>query len=333
MALLQISEPGMSPSPHEHRLAVGIDLGTTNSCVAVMEGGEPKVIANAEGFRTTPSVVAFAKSGERLVGLVPIERLVAAAPDTPVHELATAPERAAPEDDLEQAARRAARAGQRAVAVVDETGRFHGLVPAEALLRVLELQHEEDMARLGGFLSRAAVARLASEEAVARRLWHRLPWLAIGLVGAMGLALIVASFEGQLRKEVLLAFFVPAVVYMADSVGTQTETVVIRGLSLGIPVRDVVARELATGLLIGVLIGSAFFLFTLVAWGNSRVAATVAIALVVSCSVATVVAMALPYSLARLGLDPAFGSGPLATVIQDLLSIAAYFAVAVALVP
>ena len=49
---------------------IGIDLGTTNSCVAVMEGGEPKVIPNAEGFRTTPSVVAFTKSGERLVGLV-----------------------------------------------------------------------------------------------------------------------------------------------------------------------------------------------------------------------------------------------------------------------
>ena len=49
---------------------IGIDLGTTNSCVAVMEGGEPVVIANAEGGRTTPSVVAFAKSGERMVGQV-----------------------------------------------------------------------------------------------------------------------------------------------------------------------------------------------------------------------------------------------------------------------
>src|ERR1700709_1522425 len=48
--------------------AVGIDLGTTNSVVAVLEGGEPTVIANAEGGRTTPSVVAFAKSGEPLVG-------------------------------------------------------------------------------------------------------------------------------------------------------------------------------------------------------------------------------------------------------------------------
>ncbi|HEU0169246.1 MAG TPA: Hsp70 family protein, partial [Chloroflexota bacterium] len=49
---------------------IGIDLGTTNSCVAVMEGGEPTVIPNSEGARTTPSVVAFSKSGERLVGQV-----------------------------------------------------------------------------------------------------------------------------------------------------------------------------------------------------------------------------------------------------------------------
>ncbi|MBR5093781.1 MAG: Hsp70 family protein, partial [Oscillospiraceae bacterium] len=49
---------------------IGIDLGTTNSCVAVLEGGEPVVIANAEGARTTPSVVAFAKTGERMVGQV-----------------------------------------------------------------------------------------------------------------------------------------------------------------------------------------------------------------------------------------------------------------------
>ncbi|MFM7133141.1 MAG: Hsp70 family protein, partial [Planctomycetota bacterium] len=47
---------------------IGIDLGTTNSCVAIMEGGQPKVLINAQGNRTTPSVVAFTDKGERLVG-------------------------------------------------------------------------------------------------------------------------------------------------------------------------------------------------------------------------------------------------------------------------
>ena len=62
---------------------IGIDLGTTNSCVAVMEGGEPTVIANAEGARTTPSVVAFTKTGERLVGQV-AKRQAVANPDRTV---------------------------------------------------------------------------------------------------------------------------------------------------------------------------------------------------------------------------------------------------------
>ena len=48
---------------------IGIDLGTTNSCVAIMEGSNPKVIENSEGGRTTPSIVAFTEDGERLVGL------------------------------------------------------------------------------------------------------------------------------------------------------------------------------------------------------------------------------------------------------------------------
>ena len=65
---------------------IGIDLGTTNSCVAIMEGGEPTVITNAEGSRTTPSVVGFSKDGERLVGQV-AKRQAVANPDNTIRSI------------------------------------------------------------------------------------------------------------------------------------------------------------------------------------------------------------------------------------------------------
>src|SRR5918999_4449195 len=65
---------------------VGIDLGTTNSVVAVLEGGEPVVIPNAEGSRTTPSVVAFTKNGERLVG-APAKRQAIINPENTIYSI------------------------------------------------------------------------------------------------------------------------------------------------------------------------------------------------------------------------------------------------------
>ena len=155
----------------------------------------------------------------------------------------------------------------------------------------------------------------------------------MGLAGAMVATVLVGAFEKRLESNVLLAFFVPGIVYMADAVGTQTEAVLIRAMSAGVSVRSILGRELASGLVIGAVIGSAFFAFSLVGWGDVHVALAVGLALWASCSIATLVAVALPALLQRIGLDPAFGSGPISTVVQDILSIAVYFALVVAIVP
>ena len=161
-----------------------------------------------------------------------------------------------------------------------------------------------------------------------RRLWHRLPWLILGLIGAMASAVLVGAFEEQLESQVLLAFFLPGVIYMADAVGTQTETILIRGLRRTFACPSVIRGELVTGLVIGLLIGILFFPFALIGWGDEGVALGVSLALFASCSLAPSAATALPWIIQRLGADPAFGSGPLATIIQDLLSIAVYLAIA-----
>lgn len=232
--------------------------------------------------------------------------------------------------DQEVAAWQAAQRGEPVLAVAGDQGRFLGLIPPERMLAVLLWEHDEDMARLGGFVHDAAEARRASREPVLRRFWHRLPWLIVGLCGALLATEIVGSFEERLRSNIALAFFIPGIVYMADAVGTQTETLIIRGLSVGVRIGEVVRRELLTGLLVGLAISVAFLPVALWRW-EKDVAVATALALLAACATATLVAMALPWLLSRVGRDPAYGSGPLATVIQDLASILIYFAIAVPL--
>jgi magnesium transporter len=166
------------------------------------------------------------------------------------------------------------------------------------MLAVLLEELEEDLARLSGYLASTDRARSAAEEGVTLRLWHKLPWLLLGLAGAMVAAAIVGSFEEQLQEEVLLALFVPGVVYMADAVGTQTEAVIIRGIAVGVPARHVVSRELLTGLVIGVVVAAAFFPLAWEIWSEVSVAVGVALALLASCATATIVAMGLLMPLA-----------------------------------
>jgi magnesium transporter len=268
----------------------------------------------------------------RLIGLVSAERLIAGEPDARLGELADRdPPVVAPGVDQEVAAWHAVTHGESSLAVADAGGHFHGLVPPRRMLTVLLEEHDEDMARLGGYLKGSSTARSAAVEPVPRRFLHRMPWLLVGLAGAMLLAGVVGSFESRLAQNVALAFFLPGIVYMADAVGTQTETVVIRGLSVGVRMRQLVRREALTGVLVGASLAFVFLPFTLL-YGDVRVAATAALALLVACSVASLLAMALPWLLYRAGRDPAFGSGPVATVLQDLVSISVYLLLAVTLV-
>ena len=268
--------------------------------------------------------------GARLVGLVPVERLFAAEREERVGEVMDAsPPVLTPDADQEQVAWRMARGGESSVVVVDASGRFLGLIPPHRMIGVLLAEHDEDVARLGGYMASTERARQASEESLRRRLWHRLPWLLLGLVGALASAAIIGAFEEELDRNVLLAFFIPGVVYMAAAIGTQTQTVLIRGFSIGVPLRRVLVGELLSGLALSAVVAAAFLPVAAVGWGETDVAVGVAVALFASGVASTLIAIALPWAFQRLGADPAFGSGPLATVIQDLLTIGIYFAIAV----
>ncbi|WP_416061234.1 magnesium transporter [Rhodococcus indonesiensis] len=264
--------------------------------------------------------------GETLAGLVTIERLLAAPGTARMNDLMDPdPPVVYPDTAQERAAWKAVQHGEPGLAVVDGHGRFRGLIAPQQLLAVLLHEHDQDMARLGGFVHSVDAARASSVEGIRRRLWHRLPWLVVGLIGAMVSARLMQVFEAELDADLAVAYFVPGIVYLADAVGTQTEALVIRGFSVGVGIRRIVRREVLTGLSVGALLGATMLPAVLLMTGNRDLAVAVASAVLAASTIATTVAMVLPWALQRLGKDPAFGSGPLATVIQDLLSIVIYF--------
>lgn len=271
---------------------------------------------------------------KRLLGMAHMARLLAAHPERTILEAARTefPE-VRPDTDQEQVASLAISHGLTAVPVVDGERRLVGVVPPDAMFKVLRHEHVEDLHRLAGIRRETTRALEAMEAPPMRRTRDRLPWLLVGLAGSMIATLVMSWFEAALQSKIAIAFFVPAIVYLADAVGTQTEAIAVRGLSLSnTPIQNLIGGELRTGLLIGLALGALTIPFAWLMFGDVQLAIAVALSLVAAGSAATTIGLGFPWLLARLGKDPAFGSGPIATIIQDVLSLLIYFAIATLLV-
>jgi magnesium transporter len=239
------------------------------------------------------------------------------------------PPTAHPDDDQEKVAGLAVKYGISSVPVVDMSGNFLGVVPAESLISILRREHIEDLHRLTGIRNENYQARHALEAPPLQRAQDRLPWLLVGLLGSILATFVVSRFERTLEARIFVAFFVPGIVYLADAIGTQTEAIVVRGLSFNqnSSLRNLLTGELWTGLLIGFVLGGLSFPIVLVAFGNFPLAVAVALTIVTAGGVATSVGLLFPWLLYRIGKDPAFGSGPVATIVQDVTSLLIYFAI------
>jgi magnesium transporter len=267
--------------------------------------------------------------GGRLQGLVQLVDLLAAPADVSMLELIKpAPVCVHPLDDQEQVAGLAVEHQLAAVPVADREGRFLGVVPPTALITILRREHIEDLNLLVGLRHDHLRSLRAMTEAPVHRARERLPWLLVGLAGSFLATWVVSRYEETLNREVMVAFFMPAIVYLADAIGTQSEAIAVRGFSMNhVPLRRSIVGEIQTGFLIGSILGLLSLPFVLIGFGSQRLALAVAVSIFAAGGVATSIGILLPWGLERLGRDPAFGSGPVATIIQDVLSLLIYFLV------
>jgi len=228
-------------------------------------------------------------AAQHLLATVALTDVLAAAEDRLVEELMRAPAATVtPNTDQEKVASVAVHHGLRAVPVVDKDGAFIGVVPPESLILVLRREHIEDMHRFTGIRREQNNARGAIEAPPTRRVRDRLPWLLVGLFGSMIATWVMTRFEQALHARIEIAFFIPGIVYLADAIGTQTEAIAVRGLSLSHqPIRHLISGELRTGLLMGAILGMLALPGVWWIFGDLNLAISVSLALLVAGGVAT----------------------------------------------
>jgi magnesium transporter len=163
----------------------------------------------------------------------------------------------------------------------------------------------------------------------------RLPWLFASCLGGIVAFFIIGRFEESLQQVTYLAAFIPVIMGMGGNIGTQSSTIVVRGLATGrLNVNDlhqVVLKELAIGLILGFIYGLFIGAVAQMSFNSIMLAISVCSAVLCSMSVAALVGSLVPMLFARINIDPAIATGPFVTTAIDIISVYFYFIIATTL--
>lgn len=254
----------------------------------------------------------------RLRGVLSMRDLILSPPKTPIREILRRDVVTVPVDaDAEEVARIFDRYHFLALPVVDAEGRLLGIVTFDDVIDAIREEETEDMQRLVG----------VAPEDKALDPWHeslrrRLPWLLINLVTAFAAAAVVALFEGTIAKVTALAVLMPIIAGQGGNAGSQTVTVVVRGIALG-EVRPgegwrIVLKEGLLGAIHGLIIGAIVALIAYLWQGDPMLGAVVALAMIFNLIMAGVFGALIPLGLRFLGADPALASTIFLTTVTDI---------------
>ena len=282
-------------------------------------------------------------SDQKLLGVVPLRRLMSAPRDQRVRDIMRTDFISASEElDQEALAKLFSEEHLFAIPIVDHQGRMKGIVTADDIVNVVTEEASEDIQKIGGMEALdAPYLKVAMTEMVRKRGG----WLAALFIGETLTATAMSFFEKELAKAIVLGLFIPLIISSGGNSGSQATTLVIRAMALGeVTLRDwwrVIRREVAAGLTLGCMLGAIgitrILLWQEVAVATGKdlygqhyllVAITVGASLVGVVLFGTLAGAMLPFVLRRLGLDPASASAPFVATLVDVTGLIIYFTVA-----
>jgi len=232
-----------------------------------------------------------------------------------------------PHTDQEKVAILALKHNLKSIPVVDKDNRFLGTVPSDVILEILHTENVEDILRFAGVSRYNNFSDRVFQASPKILTKLRLPWLVLGLLGGLLAAQIVQFFEGSLQTNFVLAAFIPLIVYMADAVGTQTETLFIRSLVYRPDVKKYFLKEIEVSLSIALILGISLTLISYFWFKLPYIGIILGVSLFFTIVTAFLLGLLVPYFLNKLKQDPATASGPIGTIIRDILSLIIYFSI------
>jgi magnesium transporter len=264
----------------------------------------------------------------KLVGVCSLRQLVVVKPQTPLKSFMTTDVLSVQTHmDQEEVAKLVARYDILAVPVVDENNRLVGIVTVDDVIDIFREEATEDILKMAG-----VGEEFIETQSILKSTRIRLPWLFASCLGGIFAFYVIGLFEESLRRITYLAAFIPVIMGMGGNIGTQSSTIVVRGLATGrLHIRDiwsVVGKELSVGLILGLAYGLLIGSVAQLQYSTLMLALAVCLAVVCSMSVAALVGSCVPMLLARISIDPAVAAGPFVTTAIDIISVYFYFSIA-----
>ena len=271
----------------------------------------------------------------KLVGVSSLRQLVVVHPEKPLKDfMARDLVTVKPYMDREEVAKLVSKYDYLALPVVDDDNKMVGIVTVDDVIDVLHDSATEDILRMAG-----VGEDFVETQTIFRGTRIRLPWLFASFLGGVAAFFIIGGFEESLTKYTSLAAFIPVIMGMGGNIGTQSSTIVVRGLATGkINVRDfgqVVAKELAIGMILGIVYGMFIGAVASIAYREEvyflQLAVSVGLAVLSSMTVAALVGSVIPLLFEKMKIDPAVATGPFVTTSVDIVSVLCYFFIATSL--
>lgn len=268
---------------------------------------------------------------DRLVGVASLRALATTRSDTLLKDIMVKRVHSVrPETDQEDVAQIVAQYNYLAVPVLDADDHLIGIVTVDDVVDVIREEATEDFLQMAGAgKDREILLKSSWENARAR-----LPWLFASWIGGIVAATIIGAFEHMLQSIIALAAFIPVIIGMGGNIGTQSSTIIVRGMATGrIEIGSemkVLFKEIRVGLILGGLYGLMLGLFAKFRFIDVDPMLGVVVGLSIGCSMLMAVAVGtfIPMFLRKVDIDPAIATGPFVTTSIDILGVLFYFVIA-----